>query len=462
MKQIQALVRRAATATRSTADPVEDATEYVQRHLQVKVSDESHVLSLQFQAAKADKASVVVNGIMAEYISADTAARRAQALEVSQWFTSCADVALQELRAARLRIQNYAQAHNSPQVQGSSVAALQLSKDQADLAVARQTVARQQAALETIKRMGVRGDSTQAGAETLGSPTIQALQKLEAQTQLKLAPFGPNDPRKAQLEHGLNSIHQRISDETKRIIASLERERDITHAHVVELEKAVQGATDKARDASVAELSLAALTSDAEAAKQRYENLLGRAEATKLASAQLPSARIISYAVPAHRPVFSRGVLDAISVLMGFIVGASLATSILLLKNILRTKITSRLDLATTTDLSVVGCLPETKSMIALGQSPVHVTETLRAVWLAIRSRASKDGGSTIVVTSSEAGEGKTTVAATLARRVASDGFRALLVDGDMRRPQLSAALKLRIVHSLESVLGGVVDFESQ
>ena len=60
-----------------------------------------------------------------------------------------------------------------------------------------------------------------------------------------------------------------------------------------------------------------------------------------------------------------------------------------------------------------------------------------------------------VVVTSSEIGEGKTTVAAALARKTAADGYRVLLIDADLRRPRLAAAMNLRPEKTLEAVLNG-------
>ena len=65
--------------------------------------------------------------------------------------------------------------------------------------------------------------------------------------------------------------------------------------------------------------------------------------------------------------------------------------------------------------------------------------------------------GVAILVTSSETGEGKTTVALGLARRFARDGFRVLLIDCDLRHPGLLTLLKRQPEPSIETMLNGVV-----
>ena len=58
-----------------------------------------------------------------------------------------------------------------------------------------------------------------------------------------------------------------------------------------------------------------------------------------------------------------------------------------------------------------------------------------------------------IVVTSTEPGDGKTTVLVNLAAAIAQSGKRTLLVDADLRRPGLTAMLNLRGVEGLSGVV---------
>ena len=64
------------------------------------------------------------------------------------------------------------------------------------------------------------------------------------------------------------------------------------------------------------------------------------------------------------------------------------------------------------------------------------------------------------MVTSSETGEGKTTVATALAQRFAEDGFRVLLIDSDLRHPRLSQMFEPKARQFLEMVLSDEVPIE--
>jgi len=64
-----------------------------------------------------------------------------------------------------------------------------------------------------------------------------------------------------------------------------------------------------------------------------------------------------------------------------------------------------------------------------------------------------------IVVTSSQPGEGKTTVSVNLAIALAQQGSRVILVDADLRRPSVHRALGFRNIRGLSGYLSGLNDW---
>jgi Mrp family chromosome partitioning ATPase len=60
-----------------------------------------------------------------------------------------------------------------------------------------------------------------------------------------------------------------------------------------------------------------------------------------------------------------------------------------------------------------------------------------------------------LVISSSEPGDGKTTVLANLAVSIAQSGKRTLLIDADLRRPGMTALLAMKGRPGLSDVLQG-------
>ena len=97
----------------------------------------------------------MVNAIMTTYLSTVDAARDAQIGKTDQWISQQMAINWQEVKSAEQRVTQFMQEHhNLSEVQGSLTGAIQLSKDQAQLALAREDLARQQAALDTVSHGG--------------------------------------------------------------------------------------------------------------------------------------------------------------------------------------------------------------------------------------------------------------------------------------------------------------------
>jgi polysaccharide biosynthesis transport protein len=433
-------------------DAMDGIITYIQKHLLVKVKDNSSVISVQFEAGAPDTASVVVNAIMATYLSTVDVARDAQIAKTDQWISQQMAINRQEVKSAEQRVTQFMQGHhNLSEVQGSLTAAIQLSKDQAQLALAREDLARQQAGLDTVSRGG--GGSITGAQETLESKSIQTLKGFEAKVVEQISSLSPSDPRRIQLRDRLSGLRAQINNENGAVADSISRTVRIARARVQALEAAVQKESEIAQDSTVAGSTLRQLTSDLEAKRQLYVAFLTRAGEVRISTVQAPSARILFQGVPSQRPVHSFGM---ISLLLGFLGGVVGAAGIVMMRSTLSLKINSTDEMAIVTGLPVFGSLPDLKQDILEPQTESLVTETFRAMWLAMRS--SQNEGTAILVTSSESSEGKTTIASALAYRFAADGFRVLLIDADLRRPRLATMLSSG--GYLESVLSGTLTID--
>jgi uncharacterized protein involved in exopolysaccharide biosynthesis len=439
---------------RESLDAETDKLNYIRDHLKVEAKENSSVLSVQFEAGTPNMAAAVVNAIMGTYIATVGGAQEAGVIKADQWISQQRIAGWQEVEVAEQRVARFLREHqNLTEVQGALTASLQLSKDQAQLALAREELARLQASLDTV------GNGDSAAEETLSSKSIQALKEQEAKTAELLYPMSPTDPRRALIQDRINGIRAQISKESKLVAGSIARSVKIARARVESLEATVRKETEAAQASTEASTTLKLLTSDLEAKRQLYVGFLTGAGQARLAAVQAPSARILFPAVPPQRPMQSFGL---ISIIFGFAAGVAGAAGVVALRSRFGMKINSTQEMAVVTGLPMFGALPEFKKatsgdMLTLRAEP-QVRETFRGMWLAMRPP--QNDGVAILVTSSEVNEGKTTVAAALAQRFADDGFRVLLIDADLRRPQLAKILKLRSEGSLESVLSGAQTLE--
>ncbi len=85
--------------------------------------------------------------------------------------------------------------------------------------------------------------------------------------------------------------------------------------------------------------------------------------------------------------------------------------------------------------------------------------EAMNVLQVRINRIMSQQKVKTLVVTSTLAGEGKTTVACNLARAISQKGYRVLLIDTDFRHPSVGSMLRLKPdTKGLEHVIRGLAD----
>lgn len=417
---------------------------YVQKHLTASAKEGSSVITVQFLAGSPETAASVANAVMSAYLTSVNEARNAQMAQAEEWISQQIDLRRQDVTAAERKITNYARAHNLAVVEGGShVTAVQLSADQKQLVAAREDLAKKEAALNTVLRGGIA-----SAAETLGSKTIEGFKDAEAKQMMALSTLATIDPRREAITASLNAMRAKIAAESKLIQESLARDVQVARAKVDALSASISTELTAAQDSTVAGAEMRQLMGDLDAKRQLYVTFFSQAGQARVAAEQTPTAHMLFTALPPERPFRTFG---AMSLMAGFFCGVAGASAMVVLRGLFRPRISSTDDIAIGTGLPIFGSLPDIKLKRA---SVPLVTETFRAMWVSMRPQQKE--AATILVTSSQVGEGKTTVAISLARRFADDNFRVLLIDADLRRPGIASAFGVTPIEGVETVVRGM------
>ncbi len=194
--------------------------------------------------------------------------------------------------------------------------------------------------------------------------------------------------------------------------------------------------------------------------QQIYSDLLNSYETIRLAKLQnTPNIVQVEMAIPIPYPIRPRPVNMAA---LGGVVGFMLAAVIVILIEYFDETIKSPSDITERFDLPVIGYIGE-MSKSATGDGKVYVsTEPLSSISEAFRSLRTnidysdaENPPKTILVTSPNPNEGKTTVAVNLAMTFAQNGKDTVLVDADLRRPTVHRYFRLPNRHGLSEAIHG-------
>lgn len=161
----------------------------------------------------------------------------------------------------------------------------------------------------------------------------------------------------------------------------------------------------------------------------------------------LPNARIIDKAFPSIEPARPDvGVNLAIGVVGGLFLGLALVFVVAFLDD----RIKTAFDIETSVGLPLVGIVPRIKRLNSLEKARAvaanadrRVTESFRAIHSALKINEASRNAKVIVTTSTSPSEGKSFVTTNLALTFAIHGEKTLVVDGDLRMPNVAKSLEI-------------------
>ncbi len=327
------------------------------------------------------------------------------------------------------------------------------------LSNAMQDLAKARAAYDTAR--SAQSGAGFVGQEALGSLLIQRLQEREAEVRQRIAGLrqrgGDGSMYLPPIQAELASIRQQIDIETAKIVASLRREVELARDRVTTLQATVVTTKLQARQNVAAAATLAQLNQEVEAKRHVYTAFLTRMEQTQLASTKFPTVRIVS---PPAVPARSDGMAPWIVSILGAMAALFLAIAAILLRQALNARILSAKDVEYLTGVAPIGAIPALPGpggvpipMRILDMTQSGTVETLHALRFAVLAMNRGASCTQVLITSSKSQEGKTTLAASLARLSAASGMRVLLVEADLRRPTLSRVFRTSPAISIESIL---------
>lgn len=150
------------------------------------------------------------------------------------------------------------------------------------------------------------------------------------------------------------------------------------------------------------------------------------------------------------------------NVVLGLLAGLVLGVCAALLRSALDTRVRSVDDLESQFDQPVLAEIPTVDKGPDLRQAPTGPqAEAIRRLRTNVRFIDVTRESRSLVITSPHAGDGKTTVAINLAQAMARDGRRVLLIDADLRKPDVGRLLDVDDAVGVTSVLLGESPFDA-
>jgi uncharacterized protein involved in exopolysaccharide biosynthesis/Mrp family chromosome partitioning ATPase len=234
-------------------------------------------------------------------------------------------------------------------------------------------------------------------------------------------------------------------DESKAEVVSSLPVVQVFRNRVHALQASVDRQTRKVRELDSAEVGLHELERRAEAMKTLYRAFLVRLTETAMGpSVGSSGSRVVSPAALPIRPAFpNRSLVVGGALLLGLMCGAALAALRELRDRFVRTteEIESILGTRGLGVVPRVSCRHRHLANFIMKRPRSSYAECMRMIYATLTCPGEGITPKVILITSAAPGEGKTSMAISIARVAALSGARCLLIDGDIRRPNVARRL---------------------
>lgn len=415
----------------------------------------SLITIIQFQHPNPRIAARVANLLASEYIAYNSRVRIEESLKAVDDLKDRAD-------QQRKRVDEIANALQSFRQRGNLISLMQ-SKD----IVTEKLKALNMLTTQTnsrLKEAEVRWnqvkDWSQTGRDLTELPFIASQPKvsqlmIQITTQsLALAQlqerYKAKHPRLIEATNGLAQTEQELKGALSMAASSIKSEYENALQNDEGARKALADQESRSLDLDKSGVEYENLNREFRVNDQLLESMMARMRETSVTSSiEMESARIIDRAFESSKPISPRILFNlALGIVSGIILGFGFAFLIATLDD----KIKTPFDIETLVGLPLLGLIPRVEKMdqpdkaqIVSNGADRIVTEAFLSLYSTLRITDDSRHAKLILVTSTIPGEGKSFIATNLALTFASQGQRTVVIDCDLRKPNIERSFRLNV-----------------
>jgi succinoglycan biosynthesis transport protein ExoP len=451
----------------------------LQSNLQVNLVQKTEIIRITYSSLSPKLSADIVNKVIAAYIQRSYETRFASQQRVSDWLSSTLDDLKQQVETSQ---QQMMEVERRLGILGFNPEHNQIASALEDLAKAAGTAKLDRIVAEARYRTlaGMDPNSIEGSIETTPGTSPGVLNSLRQQIAVARATYaqqestlGPNNPQSIAAKAQIDELAKEIDAEQNRLLVQAKQIYIIAKANESQTQAALE---DQKTDAYKLRNDLVEYTlrrQEFEANRTLYDSLRERLR-TAGVQAGLESLEIdvVDQALPAAHPILKKKstivLTSLIFSLLGGIIVAFLIES-------LDTGLKSVAEIEGITGLPSLAIVPRARrsssdqaanlsttqrNLGVLTQPKSQFAEAFRSLRTALLLSSTGRPPKYIVMTSATPSEGKTTASTNLAAILAQRENRVLLIDGDLRRPNVHHRFGMNGKIGLTTILTGATTLE--
>jgi polysaccharide biosynthesis transport protein len=461
-------------STSAAEDSILDAINSLRGALTVSRSGQAQVLSISITWTDPAQAARLANAVANAYVVNQLDARFESAKLASGWLSDRLVELRHQLSDSEEAVTKFRNEHGLAR-SGPTMALndQQLADLNSKLVAARTDVAEKKALADFLadvaggkKNLGSLPDSLQSVGGVMAALRGKLADASQREADL-LARYNRSYPAVVNVEAEKRDIERSIAAETQRMIASVNNDYTLARARLAAIEQAMREATGQGELSYDDSVHLRELERTAVVNKSLFEDVLQKAKITDEQSTFRPrEARVIMPAQNGDQsfPNTRKTLWMALLIGLGLGVGGAFAMEKLNAGFTTPRQVEDALGvpvLASVPRMDGSKLVSKDGTVIPLAYYHVHhplspFSEAVRTLRSGIHMSDVDQPPKVIHVTSSRPGEGKTTLAMSLAVSAAFSGLKVVLVDADLRHPSITRFFKLEREKGLVDLLVGV------
>jgi capsular exopolysaccharide synthesis family protein len=326
-------------------------------------------------------------------------------------------------------------------------------------------------------------------SDPLSIPDVQASKRIEAlreriselieKRDALLVIYTPEWPEVKKLEAQIKPIEEELAKAPTEIVTSMKRRYEAAVTKEQSLRRAYEQQKGTTTQQTRDQIDLLAITQELETNKQYLNTLLQRQRELNVGQNQQPND--VSIATPSRLPRTPIGPPRLRNIIIAFLLSLAAGIGLAFLLDFLDDTVKSIEDVDRYLHVPALALIPaskgerarligipgppsttpsETTALAMIDDVRSPIAESYRHLRTSLLLSSAGQPPKTILVTSSQPSEGKTTTAINTAFMLAQTGAEVLIVDCDLRRPRLHAHFDVPNTRGLTNWLSGDADFE--
>ena len=438
----------APSNNKSTDSDISETVTNFLEALKVKPVVGSSAVEIIFTSQDPEKATLINNTLIDEYIRQRTSKTTETQNNISKWLDNHLESIKNNIVRLETEAEDYRAEHNltSEENTTSSIANMTTLNNQRLMAEQDYIDAKMQ--LKEAKKL-----SENPVDSSLSKILNTKKSNLETELLELSSRYGYKHPIMIEKNAELDSINRQLEEQTKKskstFLNDFKKEVNVTKAKLRAIESNIKTAKKQNDQQGSAMIKLRQIENEADALRDTLKTLRNKYKGSlNKAITQSSNTEIISRAsVPTTPSSPNKNLIR----LLGIIASLALSLIIAFFNEKLYNKFRGAKDLERKFGFSCIAKIPHqrtgwNKNIIneVLSNSSIHIVEAIRNLRLSLHNFKSEDGTSPKVISliSSVKNEGKTITASLIAALAAKAGERVILIDTNLRSPQVHEVFK--------------------